>query len=117
MTKLQCSYDENRDSDSIMLLKVYCEWQRNFHPMLSYKENDNEHKPREERERQGGFGGGGPPGHRRLRLRRPMPAEQKWCAEKNLDIKILRETAHMVDEIKTRFMRMNIPERCLNSRV
>lgn len=23
----------------------------------------------------------------------------------------------MVDEIKTRFMRMNIPERCLNSRV
>lgn len=87
--------------------------------MLSYKENEHEHKPREERDHRGGgqgYGGGGP-GHRRLRLRRPMPAEQKWCAEKNLDIKILRETAHMVDEIKTRFMRMNIPERCLNSRV
>lgn len=78
MTKLQCSYDENRDSDSIMLLKVYLEWQRNFHPMLSYKENEHEHKPREEREHRGqdrpGYGGGGP-GHRRLRLRRPMPAE------------------------------------------
>jgi hypothetical protein len=34
-----------------------------------------------------------------------------------LDLKILRETAHMVDEIKTRFMRMNIPEKCVNSRV
>jgi hypothetical protein len=34
-----------------------------------------------------------------------------------LDLKILRETAQMVEEIKTRFMRMNIPEKCVNSRV
>jgi hypothetical protein len=43
--------------------------------------------------------------------------ERKWCADKNLDVNILRETAFMVDEVKHRFMRMNIPERCLNSRV
>ena len=29
----------------------------------------------------------------------------------------MRETAFMVDEVKHRFLRMNIPEKCLNSRV
>lgn len=29
----------------------------------------------------------------------------------------MQETASMVDEIKSRFLRMNIPEKCLNSRV
>ena len=35
MTKLQCVYDERRDSDSLMLLKIYGEWQRRWHPELS----------------------------------------------------------------------------------
>lgn len=39
-TKLQCIYDEGRDSDSIMLLKVYTEWIRHFHTDLLYKEDD-----------------------------------------------------------------------------
>ena len=109
MTKLQCSYDEGRDSDSIMLLRVYNEWIHQFHPELKHKV-DAQGLSREERVQHPWIG-------RRLRLRRPMPAEQKWCAEKSLDLKILRETAHMVDEIKTRFLRMHIPERCINSRV
>lgn len=50
MTKLQCAYDERRDSDSIMLLKVYNEWQRRWHPELSYKEDDMA-KSKEERDR------------------------------------------------------------------
>jgi hypothetical protein len=29
--------------------------------------------------------------------------ERKWCQDKNLDVNILRETAMMVDEVKTRF--------------
>jgi len=49
MTKLQCGYDERRDSDSIMLLRVYDEWQRRWHPDLAYKEDDNA-KSREERD-------------------------------------------------------------------
>lgn len=43
--------------------------------------------------------------------------ERKWCADKSLDVNILRETALMVDEVKVRFLRMNIPIQCLNSRV
>ena len=43
--------------------------------------------------------------------------ERKWCSDKSLDVNILRETALMVDEVKARFMRMSIPEKCLNSRV
>lgn len=35
MTKLQCVYDERRDSDSLMLLKIYSEWQRRWHPELT----------------------------------------------------------------------------------
>jgi len=62
MTKLQCAYDERRDSDSIMLLKVYNEWQRRWHPELAYKEDDIG-KYREERDRNRRFGG------RRLRFR------------------------------------------------
>jgi len=110
MTKLQCAYDERRDSDSIMLLKVYNEWQRRWHPELSYKEDDMA-KSKEERDRQSRRLGG-----RRLRCR-ITPQERKWCNDKSLDANILRETAAMVDEVKVRFMRMNIPEKCLNSRV
>lgn len=43
--------------------------------------------------------------------------ERKWCSDKSLDVNILRETAFMVDEVKHRFLRMNIPEKVLNSRV
>ena len=39
MTKLQCIYDDNRDSDSIMLLRVYSEWIHKFHPHLKHKQN------------------------------------------------------------------------------
>lgn len=63
MTKLQCAYDERRDSDSIMLLKVYNEWQRRWHPELSYREDDMA-KSKEERDRQSRRLGG-----RRLRCR------------------------------------------------
>jgi len=108
-TKLQCVYDERRDSDSIMLLKIYSEWQRRWHPELVYKEDEHS-RPREERDKQKRFGG------RRMRFRITQQ-ERKWCSDKGLDVNILRETAFMVDEVKHRFLRMNIPEKCLNSRV
>lgn len=38
---MQCNYDEGRDSDSLMLLKVYTEWQRKWKPYLSIKEDPN----------------------------------------------------------------------------
>ena len=40
--KLQCMYDERRDSDSLMLLKVYQEWIHKFHPYLKHKKEDEE---------------------------------------------------------------------------
>ena len=33
-TRMQCLYDDKRDSDSIMLLRVYQEWVHKFHPYL-----------------------------------------------------------------------------------
>lgn len=63
MTKLQCGYDERRDSDSIMLLRIYEEWQRRWHPELSHKEDENA-RPRDERDQQRRRWGG-----KRLRFR------------------------------------------------
>ena len=40
--KLQCMYDERRDSDSLMLLKVYQEWIHKFHPYLKHRKEDEE---------------------------------------------------------------------------
>jgi hypothetical protein len=45
---------------------------------------------------------------RKLKFR-VLPHERKWCSDKSLDANILRQTAIMVDEIKIRFLRMNIP--------
>jgi HrpA-like RNA helicase len=42
LTKLQIMYDENRDSDSIMLLRVYQEWIHKFHPYLKHKKDEEE---------------------------------------------------------------------------
>ena len=67
LTKLQCTYDEGRDSDSIMLLRVYNEWIHQFHPELKYKV-DSQGMSREERQQAPWLG-------RRLRLRKPMPSE------------------------------------------
>lgn len=60
-------------------------------------------KSREEREQLRRRWGG-----KRLRFRITQQ-ERKWCSDKGFDVNILRETALMVDEIKNRFMRMNIP--------
>jgi len=35
-------YDEHRNSDSLMLLKVYQEWIHKFHPYLKHKKEDEE---------------------------------------------------------------------------
>ena len=37
-------YDEQRDSDSIMLLSVYNEWVHKFHPYLKHKKEDDENQ-------------------------------------------------------------------------
>jgi HrpA-like RNA helicase len=37
LTKLQCNYDNNKDSDSIMLLRIFQEWIHKFHPHLKHK--------------------------------------------------------------------------------
>ncbi|TNV71351.1 hypothetical protein FGO68_gene11326 [Halteria grandinella] len=55
LTKLQCNYDNNRDSDSIMLLRIFQEWIHKFHPHLKHKaptDEMNNARP------QGGFQGG-----------------------------------------------------------
>ena len=115
MTKLLCGNDEKRDSDSIMLLKVYEEWQRRWHPELQHKDAQVERNKKDnlsERERIEIMRYGG----RKLKFRLG-PQEKKWCSDKSLDANILRETAIMVDEVKIRFLRMNIPFGILNSRV
>ena len=48
--KLQCIYDDKRDSDSIMLLKVYQEWIHKFHPYLKHRKEDEEQEA-QQRER------------------------------------------------------------------
>ena len=42
IAKLQCMYDEKRDSDSLMLLRVYQEWIHKFHPYLKHRKEDEE---------------------------------------------------------------------------
>jgi hypothetical protein len=46
-----------------------------------------------------------------------MASERKWCFDRGLDLNILREVATLSEEIRHRFMRMNISLQCLNSRV
>lgn len=97
-------YDELRDSDSIMLLRVYQEWIHKFHPYLKHKKEDEEQQPVR--------------GHdRRIFIKRPMISEKKWCQDRNLDLNVLRDVAQLVEEIRVRFTRMNISPQCLNSKV
>jgi hypothetical protein len=35
-------YDEKRDSDSLMLLRIYSEWIHKFHPYLKHRKEDEE---------------------------------------------------------------------------
>lgn len=104
VAKLQCMYDEKRDSDSIMLLNVYGEWLHKFHPYLKHKREEEEQQPQprqgnDPRNRQDG---------RRVYIKRPMASERKWCFDRGLDMNILREVATLAEEIRHRFMRMNI---------
>jgi hypothetical protein len=46
-----------------------------------------------------------------------MQSERKWCYDRGLDLNILREVAMLAEEIRHRFMRMNISMQCLNSKV
>lgn len=46
-----------------------------------------------------------------------MASERKWCFDRGLDLNILREVATLAEEIRHRFMRMNISMQCLNSKV
>jgi hypothetical protein len=80
LAKLQIMYDEGRDSDSIMLLRVYQEWIHKFHPYLKHKKEDEEQHPR---------------GHqdKRVFIKRPLISEKKWCQDRNLDLNVLRDVA------------------------
>ena len=66
LTKLHLLYDEKRESDSIMLLRVYQEWISKFHPYLRHKKEDEEQQPPQRDQR-------------RVYIKRPMVAEKKWC--------------------------------------
>ena len=101
-------YDEKRDSDSMMLLRVYNEWLSKFHPYLKHKNGEDEQRKAEERRntRDG----------RRIFIKRPMASERKFCFDRNLDINMLREVAMLAEEVRYRFMRMNISTQCLNSK-
>ena len=46
-----------------------------------------------------------------------MISEKTWCQNRCLDINILREVATLSEEIRHRFLRMNISMQCLNSKV
>ena len=107
-------YDDKRDSDSLMLLKVYQEWIHKFHPYLKHRKEDEEEeaKQRERDQQQRNRGDG-----RRVFIRRPLISEKKWCNDHGLDLNILREVATLSVEIRHRFIRMNISTQCLNSRV
>lgn len=54
---------------------------------------------------------------RRVYIKRPLASERKWCFDRGLDLNILREVATLAEEIRNRFMRMNISMQCLNSKV
>ncbi|CDW71563.1 nucleic acid helicase [Stylonychia lemnae] len=122
MTKLQCIYDNNRDSDSMMLLRVFQEWIHKFHPHLKHKQNPTNQNPTNQVIPQRPVYE-----HRRLRFSRPShckynsfiicKAERQWCRDRNLDLSIMKEVATMVEEVRQRFQKMNIPEKCLNSKV
>lgn len=99
VTRIQCSYDQGRDSDSIMLLKVFEDWMQKWHPHLKNESNMMLNQSRAAR-------------NRNFFISRD---ERNWCFEKCLDVNILRETALMVEEIKSRFYRLNIPQESLNS--
>ena len=111
--KLQCMYDQNRDSDSLMLLKVYQEWISKFHPYLKHKKEDEEQQRENQREQFQRNRGDG----KRVFIKRPLASERKWCHDRSLDINILREVATLAEEIRQRFMKMNISMTCLNSKV
>lgn len=100
-------YDQKRDSDSIMLLRVYQEWVHKFHPYLKHKKADEE----EQREKRPQFG------ENRVYIKRPMNSERKWCHDHGLDLNVLRDVAQLCEEVRNRFIRMNIPPQCLNSKV
>jgi hypothetical protein len=78
LCKLQIMYDEKRNSDSIMLLRVYQEWIHKFHPYLKHKKEDEEKLPNKDR---------------RVFIKRPLISEKKWCQDRNLDMNILRDIA------------------------
>jgi hypothetical protein len=80
MTKLQCLYDEKRDSDSIMLLRIYEEWKYKFHPYLIHKKDEEEERKPKSFES-------------RVFIKRPLISERKWCQDRNLDLNVLRDVA------------------------
>lgn len=100
-------YDEQRNSDSLMLLKVYQEWIHKFHPYLKHKKEDEEQQQNRQR----------PGQDRRVFIKRAMISEKKWCQDRNLDNNVLRDVAQLVEEIRHRFIRINISNQCLNSKV
>ena len=101
-------YDDKRESDSILFLRIFEEWVSKFRPemnkaMICMDANGAVTT----RSREG----------RRRDFRRASPAEMRWCNDRCLDFTILREVAFLSEEIQYRFLKMNIPVECLNSRV
>ena len=90
LTKLHLLYDEKRESDSIMLLRVYQEWISKFHPYLLHKKEDEEQQAPQRDQR-------------RVFIKRPMVAERKWCNDRHLDLNVLRDVTQLVEEIRHRF--------------
>jgi hypothetical protein len=46
-----------------------------------------------------------------------MGPEFKWCRDRYLDVNVLRDVAMLAEEIRNRFIRMDIPAQCLNSKI
>lgn len=54
---------------------------------------------------------------KRIFIKRPFQAERKWCYDRNLDLNVLRDVAQLAEEVRHRFMRLNISPQCLNSKI
>ena len=73
-------YDDNRESDSILLLRIFEEWVNKFGKELMACSEQSRN-------------------FRRDRFARPSQAELQWCKDRFLDFNILKEVAFLSEEI------------------
>lgn len=77
-------YDNGRESDSILQLRIIEEWISKFRREMNNLNSDTQKGSRKNRQR---------------RFRRPDKAELEWCRERCLDFTILKEVAFLAEEI------------------